>query len=219
MKRFFTILTLLLTLASGFSQSNKELKQMYLDAKDSGSVQYVILNTGEKKEIKDLSFPGQLTSKKGKIEFADGSDEKYDNGRIHQCQTNEGYFKLATYMGEGVGFGAYDSALATRMKKGAIHVYRLQMMYKERFKNDISTDVMYFIEVNNNGRLLQLRNDPKVVDEVEGYVSKSKRAVQVIAELKKRYGKLAVAFSTGSKLLEAVDFYNDDFKKGKLTKE
>lgn len=219
MKQLYTILIFLFAAGFSFSQNNKELKRMFLEARDSGLTQYVILNTGEKREIRDLSFPGQLTSKKGKIEYADGTDEKYDNGRIHQCQTNDGYYKLATYIGEGMGFSAYDSALATRMKKGAINVYHLQMMYKEHFKNEISSTTMYFIEISNNGKLIQLRNDPKIVDQVEGYVSKSKRAVQAISEIKKRYGKLAIGFSTESKLLEAVDFYNSDYKNGKLTKE
>jgi len=219
MKRFLTISHFLLIAILGLSQSNKELKKMFLDATDADQGQYVILNSGEKKEIKDLSFPAQLTSKKGRIEFADGTDEKYDNGRIRQCQTNEGFYKLAVYMGEGFGHIAYDSALATRMKKGAINVYHLQMMYKDRFKNEISNATFYFIEVDNNGRLIQLRNDPKVVDEVEGYVGKSERAKKAIAELRKRYGKPAIGFSTATKLVEAVDFYNTDFANGKLTKE
>ena len=222
MKRYIYIVTFLLFVATVFSQSNKEYKKMYLEARDSGVSNYVILNTGEKKEIKDIDFPAQLIfqrqviSKEGKIKFTDGKEEKYDNGRVLQCQTEEGFCKLAQYKGD-FGFATFDSALATRIKKGAINIYRMLVKYRDH-KNETYTDSEYFIELDNNGKLIQLVNDPKLVDEVEGYVAKSQRAKQSIAELRKRYGKLAIGFSTATKLVEAVSFYNEDYKNGKLTK-
>ena len=225
MKRFLYIATLLLFVAPGFSQSNKEFKQMYLEARDSGQTNYVILNTGEKKEIKDITFPvqaifqRQVLSGKGKIKFADGKQEKFDNGRVIQCQTEEGFYKLAHYKGENFGFATFDSALAPRMKKGAINIYRLLVKYHDNLKNEVVTGTKYFIELDNNGKLIHLVNDPKLVDEVEGYVAKSQRAKQSIAELRKRYGKPAIGFSTATKLVEAVGYYNEDFKNGKLTNE
>jgi hypothetical protein len=217
MKKGLIILFLLFVSCYGFSQSGKELKKLFLAAKDSGQVQYVILRTGEKKEIKDVSFPGEI-NRNGKIEYGDGEKEKYKSGRIIQCQTNEAFYKLAKYTPEKSDHMAYDSALASRMKKGAINVYFLATSYRVMFKNEFSYEVFYFIEVENNGKLIQLMNDPRVVDMVEGLVMKSGRAKKSIEELRKAYGTLAIKFSTSSKLREAIDYYNDDFANGKLTK-
>ena len=224
MKRNFIILIIILASLGGFSQTQKELNKSFWNAKDDVSSEYVVLESGEKRDIKSIDFSTEENSIKGKIEFADGSKLKLSSGReITACYTNEATYKLCSYFTNvaypGTGFGTsrtfIGKSLATRLTKGAINVYFLKIRYQYNEKGTLLFTYarVRFFEGNNDGNLIEIKNDTTYWSKAAALVGKSKNAMQAINELRKRYGKLG---STEEKILEAIELYNKDAAEGKL---
>ena len=224
MKKNFIILIVMLVSLGGFSQTQKELNKSFKDAKDDVSSEYVILKSGERKDIKSIEFTTEENLTRGKVEFVDGSKLKLSSGdEITACYTNEATYKLCSYFTNvaypGIGFGMsrtfIGKSLAARLTKGAINVYILKIRYQYNEKGTLLFTYarVRFFEGNNDGNLIEIKNDTTYWNKAAALVGKSKNAMGVINELRKRYGKLG---STEEKILEAIDLYNKDAAAGKL---
>jgi len=227
MKKNFTIVVFILVSFGGFSQTQKELNKSFRDAKDDVSSEYVILKSGEKKDINSIDFTTDENSVRGKVEFADGNKLKLSSGdEITACYTKEATYKLCSYFRDvaypGTGFGMSKTfigkSLAARTTKGAINIYFLRITYKYNEKGTLhfASETIRFFEGNNDGNLIEIKNDSIVWNKVAGLVEKSENAMKIINDLRKSYGKLKGAGSTEEKILQAIELYNKDAVAGKL---
>lgn len=188
-----------------------EVQKKMLEARNEG-LNYVVLASGEKKEIKSAKLPNQY-GKAGKIEFADGTSMKLEESDIVVIQTGEGFYKRITYHHPTFG---RTTDFAVRQAKGVYDVYRLQIHYN-RGLNDWVSNVLFFMEKADGTGFVQFNSDYKHIDYVDSLTSKSKAARESIAELRKAYRKsFQVKWSMESKLAETVELYNKDAAAGKL---
>jgi hypothetical protein len=210
-----------------FSQSQKELNKLSNEAKDDVSTEFVVLKSGEKKNIKSIDFTNRDNSLRGKVEFADGSKMKLSSAdEIIACYTSEAtckpgsYFRDVPYPGSGFGMSRtfLGKGLATRIAKGAINIYHLRFSYdySEKGTMHYSYVIIRFFEGNNDGNLIEIKNDSTVWNKAAALVGKSRNAMKVIDDLRKSYGKIKFTGTTEGKLLEAIELYNKDAVNGKL---
>ena len=94
---FIALLCFWIPLPGNGQGSKKEIK----NARESGDSSWVILNTGEKRKINDISFPSHRKESKGKIEFANGEKKSFANGEVITCQTDNEFYKLTYYNPNG----------------------------------------------------------------------------------------------------------------------
>jgi len=210
-----------------YSQTQKELKKMSNDAKDVVSSEYVILKSGGKKDIKSIDFTNRDNSIRGKVEFADGDKMKFSSGdEITACYTQEATYKLGSYFRDvrypGSGFGMsrtfLGKGLAIRITKGAINIYFLRFSYdySEKGTTHYSYVMIRFFEGNDDGNLIEIKNDSIVWNKAAALVGKSGNAMKVIDDLRKSFGKIKFTGSTEGKIVEAIELYNKDAAAGKL---
>ena len=208
------LLFILLVSSSAAAQkvSKEKLKEKIIEAKDSGA-NYVIMTSGEKKNIKSAKLPNNY-GKPGNIVFADGTSMKFHNSDIQCIQTEDGFYKILDYNHPLFGTGKV-SGLALRRGKGVYNVYQLPIHYNKGMNQWVS-ETLYLFEKADGTGLMTLDNDRKHVDHVETLVSKSKAAMESIAAIRKDYGKLQMGWSVESRLAETIELYNKDAAAGKL---
>jgi len=192
--------------------SKEKLKEKIAEAKDSGA-NYVIMASGEKKNIKSAKLPNNY-GKPGNIVLADGTSMKFHKSDIQCIQTEDGFYKMLDYNHPLFGTGKV-SGLALRRGKGIYNVYQLPVHYNKGMNQWVS-ETLYIIEKADGTGLMTFDNDRKHVDYVETLVSKSKAAMESIAAIRKDYGKLQVGWSLESRLAETIELYNKDAAAGKL---
>jgi hypothetical protein len=201
-----------------FAQTKKE-KQEYRNARDNGVSNYVIFKSGERKEIRSMKIPS-VSGRNGEIVFSDGKKDKFKEGEVIECQTDDGFFKLAKYNKSVSRAFLRGQGLATRKTKGAINIYSLVVgfSYTEGTFGRYGEETIYYLENGNSGNLGMLLNHKNAVDYVESLVAKSKAAMEMITELRNSYGKMRNVGSTEEKLMEAAEQFNRDVAEGKLEK-
>ncbi|MGC4102267.1 hypothetical protein [Ferruginibacter sp.] len=219
MKVFFFAFFLFLA-SFAFSQSNKELKEIYKAARDSSSGNYIILKSKEKKEIKSINvYKGGRGA--GKAVLANGEKIKFIPGDIIEYQDEDGFYKVCIAIGmQSDGEVVAGQNFAKRKYIANINIYTMSLNYSKLLRKEnespISVAFFYCIETNNDGNLVALVNDTAVVNKVESLVKKSSAAIEIINELKSKYGKFTSVGYAASKLLDAVMTYNKDAAEGKL---
>jgi hypothetical protein len=204
------LLFVLFALVSVSAIAQKKLNEKIKEARDEGS-NYVVMASGDKKEIKSCKFP--TSRKDGKIEFSDGTTTKFKESDIQAVQTDEAYYKFLKY--SFTEYFAGTSGLATRRSKGVYNVFQLLIYYSKGF-NEHGSTYLYFFEKADKPGMVQLQNDKKMVDYVDSLVSKSKLARASIDQIRKRYGLPASTGFTVNKLAETIELYNKDAAEGKL---
>lgn len=211
---FFKVLILISFL--GNSQNKKQLKELYRHARDSGTANYIILKSKEKKEIKEIDiYRGGRGA--GKAILTNGEKLKFIPGDILECQDEDAFYKLCTYDYPVPGSSVSGENLAKRLYKAAINIYMLSVTYFPPFQRYPSGTYFYLVEANNDGILIVLKNGDETIKKIKQIVSRSKKAKSIIVEdIESKYGKVKDFGYAESKLLEAVEVYNKDAEANQL---
>ena len=218
MREFLFVLFLFIN-SFTYSQNRKELKELYRAARDTSSINYIVLKSKEKREIKSIKiYKGGRGA--GKAVLANGETIKFIPGDIIEYQDDDAFYKIGTFSYHGMDGGASGTSLAKREYRDSINIYYMSITYNrmmtKQYESPIGGAYFYCVEGNNDGDLIQLKNDPDIVNKVEMLVKRSTAAIKIITELKSKYGKWKDTGYVESKLMEAVKVYNADAIEGKL---
>jgi hypothetical protein len=203
------VLFILFAFVSVSAIAQKKLKEKFKQARDEGG-NYVIMASGEKKDIKSVKFP--TARKQGNIEFADGTSSKFWTRGIQAVQTDYGFQKVIDYRHPdfGMTFGR-----ATRLAKGVFNVYHMTVHYQVKINEYVSGDRYFFDKPNELG-IVQLVNEVGMFNYVDSLTSKSKAAREVVDLIQRNIGKWQTRWSSEEKLVEALELYNKDAAEGRL---
>ena len=221
-KLFYVIFFLMISLL-GNSQTRKEMTEQYLEGRDSGLADYVVLKSGQREEVKEFKltesrkdFVANYYHDLVRYQTLNGEKRKMESSEVLRFQTKDYMGKLAKYnRNRSFGF-IFGQGLALRMSKGPLNVYRLYVYYKKNFELDIEYQIIYFIEPAEDD-LVEINMDSGILEKIEKLVEKSKNATALVEKVKAKskkifYDRTDLEYA----LVEAVQAYNKDAAEGNL---